>query len=185
MEGFMRILIYVIAGFMAFAALAEDVGTVSSRVSSSDVVSSTNNFTELGMEYSSINNGTPYASIGLIHDFANGFSVGARGDMPLRFNSQSNSYLLQILGRFMMMNTVNQMYLEPTLTEAVFNGNNGAINFLMTGLNFGYNRVIAKDLIVGAHIGVDYASDRISQDQIFASERTLYSKLGVAGSYYF
>lgn len=181
----MRSLILVLIGGFASLAMAAEESRISVHPPTSAMVSTTDNFTEIGAEYNSINDGTPFATLGLIHEFANGFSLGVRGDLPLRFKSQGEAYLGQVLGRFMLMNEINQMYLEPTITEAFFNGIGGAVNFAMFGASYGYNRVIAKDLLVGAHIGMEYSSARVSQGQVFAGEGTLYSIIGLSSSYYF
>lgn len=181
----MKMFLAMVIGLAAGSAMAAEESSISTHPPQSAMVSTTNNLTEIGMEYSSINNGTPYATVGLIHEFSNGFSLGVRGDLPLQFASQSNSYIGQILGRFMLMNEINQMYLEPVLGEAFFNGVGPATNFAMFGLGYGYNRVLMKDLVVGAHVGVDYASARVVGDNVYSGERTFYSRIGLSGSYYF
>lgn len=140
-------------------------------------------FTEFGFQYSSLNDGSPYATVGMIREWDNGFAFGARGMMPMTYSKQAQAYVGQVLARFILLNTVDQMYIEPTLAFAHFNGDDSA-NFLMYGASYGYLHKFTKTLAAGGSLGVDYANSRVTRDTVL-SQGTLYNKFSVVGSYYF
>ena len=143
------------------------------------------NLTEAGFQYSSLNNGTPFGTAGLFHEFNNGFTAGLRGYVPLQYSKVAQAYLGELVARFMLVNETNQMYLEGTFTQGFFNDQLGTMPFLMGGANYGYMRRINSDFKLGASIGVDYANARITQDSFSTGSPIIYNKIALSGSYYF
>jgi hypothetical protein len=149
------------------------------------LVSTKNNTMEGGMEVSSLNNGTVSAAISYIHEYDMGFALGIRGEMPLEFNNQSNTYQIQGLGRFLFVNDVNRLFAEGNLTQAFFNDVAGTTPFFMIGGNVGYSRMITRQISVGGRLGLDLATARLSHNDIDRSSTTIYNKLAVEGAYFF
>ncbi len=183
----MKIVIFAAITLLSLTALAESTlnsGTVSLSASEMALISPKSNTAEAGLETSSINNGTTFATIAMVHEFVGGYSLGVRGFVPMDFHGQSNAYMVQILARFMFMNDVNQLYAEPRLTQGFFNDTKDTIPFVMLGANMGYNRMLTKEISVGGHLGVDFASVRIAGNRT-ESGRLFYNNIGVGGNYYF
>jgi hypothetical protein len=103
----------------------------------------------------------------------------------LQYSKIAQAYLGELVARFMLVNEVNQMYLEGTATQGFFNDQQGTMPFLMAGANYGYMRRINSDFKLGASIGVDYANARITQDSFSTSSPIIYNKIALSGSYYF
>ena len=149
------------------------------------LVSSKSNTMEAGMAVSSINNGTVFATISYMHEYQEGYALGVRGNLPLEFSKQSNTYAVQGVGRFMFVNDVNRMYLEANLTQGFFNDIRGTKPFWMIGGDYGYARMITRQLSVGGRIGLDFATARLSRNEINRGASTLYNTIALEGSYFF
>ena len=93
----------------------------------------------------------------------------------------------ELVARFMLINDTNQMYVEGTATQGFFNDQYqyGTTAFVMAGANYGYMRRINSDIKIGASIGIDYSTARISQDQLVTGAGIIYNKIALSGSYYF
>jgi hypothetical protein len=167
----------------AFAQI--EVGQVSTRASQFTTAETLNNITEAGFQISSINDGSVFASLAVTHEFENGFDLGVRGLLPMEYRKQAQAYMGEVFGRFMMVNDVNQMYIETNLTQGFFNTNYGTVAFGMVGASYGYTRHIGKQFALGALIGVDYSPSQLSHDGVFNHSSTLYNHIGVSGGYYF
>lgn len=143
------------------------------------------NLTEVGLTYSSISNGMSFASVGVIHEYENGFSLGARGLMPLQFTDNSQIYMGQVVGRFMILNEANQIYVDTTLGLAYANQKDEGASFGVGGLAVGYLHQIQRDLKVGASLGADYSYRRIEDGTVVTTGGTLNNRLGINGTYAF
>jgi hypothetical protein len=143
------------------------------------------NSTEAGFQYSSINNGSAFAHIAIIHEFKNGFSIGARGLMPMNYTSDSQIYQGQAFGRFIILNEITQMHIEPSITQVIVSDDAGTHPIPMFGAAYGISRIIKNNLAVGGQIGVDFAGDRIAHNEIRSGTSTIYNRLSVNGTYAF
>lgn len=175
------------------ASAQETGGSVSFRsasTSSTSILStapdySKNDFTEAGFTTSSINGGSTFATVSLGHEFENGFTLGARGLMPMNFARESQIYLGQVFGRFPFLNAQNILYIEPRITQGFFSAEGGGTNyFAMFGATYGYIRRFKGDFALGINIGADYAPSRPARNQ-FVSSSAILSQLGLTGGYYF
>ena len=181
----MKNLVLALACVLSFSALAAtDVGVISTTTDSVVTPSDRSNFMEAGMQYSSMNEGTPFATVALVHEWKNGFALGARGLLPMAFAKQAQSYMGQIMMRFILLNEGDQVFVEPTISQGYFNGVEEGRLFATVGMNVGYTHNIKKLWSVGGMLGVDYSPSRISRDEI-TNRSTLYNKVAVTGSYYF
>lgn len=174
---------------MAFVCLLSVVSVnafaqseISASAKDMALVSSKNKTLEMGLDISSINNGTPFATVAYVHEFQSGFAVGGRGYMPLEFSNQKTAYLMQVLGRFMLINDINRAFVEAKLTQGFFNEEPSL--FAMIGGDFGYTRMITRDISVGLRLGADLSTSRISNNRIELS-RTIFNHIGIDASYYF
>ena len=161
----------------------DSVGTTSTQLGR--VINTTKyNTTEAGMTYSSMNNGTAFINIGVVHEFTNGFALGVRGGLPMQYSRDNQLYSGEILGRFMLLNETNRMYIEPTITQFLFNDNTGTNPFMAIGSNFAFVRQINKDMSVGGLLGANYASTRVVRG-VWQDTEAINSQFGVTGSYAF
>lgn len=161
-------------------------GSVSFRARKEQPVDfSKNNFTEIGYQLSSINNGSSYTNLALAHDFDNGFTLGVRGSLPMEFTRESQTYLGQVFGRFPLMNAENILYIELTAGSGMFTGDQVSNRvFGMVGGTYGYVRRFPGDFSAGLNVGVNYATSRITKD-VFVSRSTIVNHIAFTGGYYF
>jgi len=142
------------------------------------------NITEAGLTYSSINDGSAFATVGVIHEWDNGFGLGVRGYLPIGFQHQEQAYLGNVVARFIILNEIDQMFIEGSMGQGFFNGKNEGQPFYTIGAGFGYMHKFTDKLAAGGILGIDYSDKRITDDLLY-NDRTLYSKVSVFGSYYF
>ncbi|MBX3020852.1 MAG: hypothetical protein KF799_04185 [Bdellovibrionales bacterium] len=173
---------------LSLPALAEDeVGAVTYKLTGEKSIDFTkNNFTEVGFSMSSINNGSRFTNMVIAHDFANGFTLGARGLIPIDYGRGSETYMGQVFGRFPILNAENIIYIEAAITQGFFNADtlNGTDPFAMLGATYGYARRFKNDFSAGLALGVDWSTSRISRD-IIVSSSSLVNHVTLTGGYYF
>jgi hypothetical protein len=168
----------------AFAAPTTEGQITMSQGAATAPASDGYNYGEVTMQYSSINNGSAFATVGGLHEFDNGFAVGARGYLPLQY-VQAQAYMLQAVGRFFLMNNENHLYVDGTLTYGFFNNRTSdTASFQMLGTEIGFSHNLDKQFSVGGEIGVDFSPYRIAQDTV-STARTFYNKIAVTGKYTF
>lgn len=171
--------------FFASSAFAADVGQITmSQPQTESLTLENSNVTEAGLRFSSVNDGSVYATVGVIHEFENGFGLGVRGYMPVEFKNQSQAYMGEIVSRFMLLNAEDQMYIDGSLTGAFFNGKGNGEGFALIGAEWGYKHQFTPQIAAGGNIGVDYSDRRVS-DNTISNDSTLYSKASVFGAFYF
>lgn len=168
---------------MSAFAIQEGQSTMSAPTAAT-VSTEKANLTEAGFHYSSINDGSAFATVGLIHEFANGFALGMRGFLPMQYTKQSQAYMGQLVSRFILLNENDQMYIEGTMAQGFFNGTYSGMPFVTIGADYGYSHKINNQIALGGSLGIDYSNQRITQDDM-TNRRTLYSKFSLNGSYYF
>lgn len=182
----MKLLLVTLLAAFATTAFAAEEGqiTMANPEPTTNSLWKGENLTEASVQYSSINNGSVFAAVGLMHEWDNGFALGVRGYVPMQYTKQDAAYMAQIAARFLLMNDVNQMYVEGTVTEGFFNDAVGTNSFQMIGADYGFTRKITKEISVGGVLGIDFSPTRIAQDTT-ASGSTFYNKIAVVGNYYF
>lgn len=173
----------------AFAAETSTTSTANTTSLKTDVIdiveAKATNLTDLSFQYSSLNDGTAFAGVGLMHEWMSGVALGVRGYLPLQYTRNLQMYMGEIALRLMIQNDLTQMYFEPTLTQGFFNDNSGQSSFGMAGLGYGFSRQINKQFSVGALLGVEYSGARIRNDQVTYGTPTFYNKIALTGGYYF
>jgi hypothetical protein len=177
-------LICLLACLPAFAFAAQE-GEITMKSTAPAAPGLSSNLTEAGFAYSSINNGSAFATVAILHEWDNGIALGARGLLPMQYTKQASAYMGQLLARFMVLNDTNQIFIEPTLTQGWFNDTFKTMAFGMFGADFGYQRQINSQFAVGGRIGMDYSRQRITQDTILSDTDVIYNKIAVTGAYYF
>jgi hypothetical protein len=171
--------------FITTSVWAADVGQITMVApKAAALVPEKSNITEAGMNYSSLNDGSLFATIALVHEWDNGFAAGVRGFLPMQYTKQEQAYMGQVLGRFIILNDIDQMYIEGTLAQGFFNGSNDGMPFFTLGTDYGYMHKFTDKLAAGGSLGLDYSDRRITGDTLY-NQRTLYSKLSIFGAFYF
>lgn len=182
----MRHLVFAALLSLSVIASATQEGQITmaapAAVSSSDMKMS---FSEVGFTYSSINNGMSFASVGMLRENLSGFAWGARGMMPLEFTENSQIYMGQLVGRFIILNEAQQIYIDTTGGLAYLNQPSGGIGFGVFGLAVGYLHQVQKDLRVGASLGADFSNQRIVGGVAFSTDGTLNNRIGINGTFSF
>jgi hypothetical protein len=188
MKSFALVLVTLFAG----AAFAADTGQITMQAPKTQTLMEDKaNITEAGFHYSSINDGSAYATVGVVHEFDNGFALGVRAFLPVEFNNQAQAYIGEAMGRFILynevdlaMNSLDQMYIEGTLAQGFFNGEGDGHPFVLMGADYGYMHHFTDKFAAGGNLGLDYSGQRITHGD-YSNDRTLYSKLTLLGSYTF
>lgn len=182
----MKLLAVSLLGLISSVAFAQiEVSQLSTNAHQVTQIMEHNNVTEAGFQMSSINNGSAFASLSVAHEFDNGFDLGIRGLLPMEYSKQAQAYMGQIYGRFMLVNDINQMYIEINGTQGFFNAPEGTDAFNMIGAGYSYTRHLTAQFAASALIGVDYSGTRLSHDEVISSSPTFYNHIGVSGSYFF
>lgn len=175
------LLILVCASSFAFAA---QEGEITMRTPGEQSTLTAQNLTEGGVSYTSLNDGSAYATVALIHEWSSGFGLGVRGFLPMQYTKQDSAYMGQVLARFIILNDANQIFVEPTVTQGFFNTPSQTLAFTNAGFDIGYQRQIRPDISVGGRLGADYSNSRITGGEL-ATASTIYNKIAVTGAYYF
>lgn len=140
--------------------------------------------TEVGLTVSSINSGATFANLNLLRYFGESWAVGLRGLLPLDFDRENQVYQGQIFFRFDLVKKDHVIFMEGNISQGIYTYQGSNELFASMGAIYGYRYNISKELIVGANLGVDYASSHISRDR-FTSSNSLYSHMTVLGGFNF
>src|SRR5665213_2080635 len=172
----MKAIFFTLLCFVTSAAFAaDDVGQITMVAPKAASVSTEKtNITEAGFHYTSINDGSAFATVGLIHEFDNGFAIGARGFLPMQYTKQAQAFMGQAIARFILLNEIDQMYVEGTIAQGFFNGTENGQPFATLGADYGYMHKFTDKIALGGSLGMDYSGQRITQDTV-SDQRTLYS----------
>lgn len=168
----------------SISSMPSNEGQITMKTESAKVDLTKYNSSEAGIGYSSIDNGTAFIQMALVHEFQNGFALGGRANLPMQYSRNQQIYSGQLLARFMIMNNVNKMYIEPALTQALLNGDYGNHTFLALGASYGFMREIKRDMILGARVGIDGSGTRVANGT-FRESQTFYNSIALMGSYGF
>ena len=178
-----------ILGLMVTGSLSaqEQVGKISMNPSGSvSPYSSRSNLTEGGYQHSSLSEGSDFATVAFLHEFDNGFTLGIRGFLPMQAKP-SQIFMGQAVGRFVLLNEINQLYIEGTAAEGYLARSAGGQTFQTFGLDVGLMRKITTDFALGASLGADYSNQFVSRElsEVTANGGSLYSKVSLNGNLYF
>lgn len=164
------------------AALAMET---ESRLTMPETVQPKMNSTEFSLLGTSFNSGSMMSAIAAIHEFDNGYALGARGLLPLTTGGEAQVYMAQLFSRVYLTNDENITYFEVSLGEVFFNQPSGTDYTASIGLEYGYKRQITNQFSAGASMGVEYAGARMANDNFYNNTGYLYNKLGLNASYYY
>ena len=178
------IALLIVCLFSSFASAAETGQITMSAPRTESLSTEKSNLTEGGFNYTSLNEGSMFSTVAVIHEFDNGFALGARGFFPMQYTKQSQAYMGQAVARFILLNEIDQMFIEGTLAQGFFNGTKDGVPFVTLGSDYGYMHKFTDKLAAGGSLGLDYSNQRITQDTV-TGQRTLYSKISLYGTYYF
>ncbi len=187
-----RVFVAMALGFSGASAFAntESASAMASTSTSTSVLATPVDFTktmssEIGMTVSSINRGSVFTSLAVNREFGDWFTGGLRALVPTEFSRETQTYVLQAYGRFPILNNENVIYFEPQISQGFLSGNTDTSPFWLVGAAYGYNRRFAGNFTAGASVGVDFSSWRISEEGTSAGQRSLYSRIGLTGGYFF
>ena len=180
--------------FVGLAASANEATTTASASASASasLLAAPVDFTksmssEIGMTISSLNRGSVFTSLAVNREFGDWFTGGLRALVPTEFNRETQTYVFQAYGRFPILNNENVIYFEPQISQGYLSSKTDASPFWLVGAAYGYNRRFTGNFTAGANVGVDFSTWRISESEEGTSsgQRTLYSRIGLTGGYYF
>lgn len=143
-----------------------------------------NNATEFGVMVSSINSGSQFTSLGLLHKFAGDWEIGVRGLLPMNLEREAQVYQGHAFLRYDFINQKNVLFLEGSIYQGLYSrlGNELFAGF---GGTYGFRRNFTRELNAGINLGADYSSSRISRDTIASSVGAFYTRMTVSGGYNF
>jgi hypothetical protein len=173
----------VFAGTLAFAN--EGASTTSASILATPVDFTKTMSSEIGMTVSSLNRGSVFTSLSINREFGNWFTGGLRALVPTEFNREAQTYIFQAYGRLPILNNENVIYFEPQISQGYLSSNSDASSFWLIGAAYGYNRRFSDNFTVGANVGVDFSTWRISEEGYGVGQRSFYSRIGLTGGYYF
>lgn len=182
----------VVVFFMSFAFLTGEPAKAADGVTSMPLFSAPFDYgkvntTEIGMTFSSLNRGSTFTTLALSREFGDWFTGGVRALVPAQFLRDTQIYAVQAYGRFPLVNNENVIYFEPQVSQGYFTGLEESRPFMLIGAAYGYTRRFNGSFTAGVNMGVDYSNSRIMNDGISADtdQRSLYSRVGITGGYYF
>lgn len=163
----------------------QSVNQMTSGLALEDEFSPRNNVVEAGFQISSINSGSTFLTASVYREFAQWFSLGLRGMVPVEFDSEEQVYGVSLAPRFNILNNENIIYGEGQLTQGFFNDTFDTTPFVLMGVSAGYAHKFVNGLTIGVSYGIDYSQSRIRYGALYSNTDSLYNKLCMTGGYYF
>ncbi len=154
---------------------------------------------EPSFTFSSINDGSRFISIGFTGRVSRWLRLGMEFDMPADFDEEAQLYQARVLGRIMLLDRKDKVYIQGAGTYAVFNytyadltGNqltpsSQTDGFYMLEAMAGYTRVLSPKWQIGGRMGVQYAQYSPALAATFNDweGEFFYNRVTVYGNYVF
>ncbi len=186
---------WIIASVLLFANLA----TAATNELSVEYEKDSPYTLEPSFSFSSINDGSRFISVGFTGRVSQWLRLGMEFDMPADFDEQAQLYQARILGRIMLLDRKDKVYIQGAGTYAVFNydyvnadpniigPSNQTDAFYMLDAMAGYTRVLTSQWQVGGRMGVQYAeySPALAANFQDWEGEFFYNRFTVYGSYIF
>lgn len=126
---------------------------------------------EPSFSFSSINDGSQFLSMAFTGRVLSWLRLGMEFDLPANFDEDAQIYQARVLGRIMLLDRRDKVYLQGSGTYAVFNytladidpnaqfltGDSQTDSFFTVEAMAGYTRVLSDTWSVGGRLGVQYA----------------------------
>ncbi len=157
---------------------------------------------EPSITFSSINDGSRFISLAFTGRVTSWLRLGMEFDMPADFDENAQIYQARILGRIMLLDRADKVYIQGAGTYAVFNYNyidsldpdalqfgpsSQTDSFYMLEAMAGYTRVLTPKWQIGGRMGVQYAQYSPALAATFNdfSGEFFYNRVTVYGNYAF